>query len=150
VNGGPFTIISGTPFTLPGFGSTNLVVSFNPSSSANSSNVVVFTSNGGNSTNAVTGTGAFVPTANFTASPTSGLKPLTVTFTDTSTGSITTRSWDFGDGNTTNATATTFSYTYLNAGTNTVRLTVTGPVGANTFTRASYIQATNLPPQLAV
>ncbi|MGH9891650.1 MAG: PKD domain-containing protein, partial [bacterium] len=41
-----------------------------------------------------------VPTAGFNANPTSGTAPLTVTFTDTSTGNITTWSWSFGDGTT--------------------------------------------------
>src|SRR6185369_10794063 len=134
VVGGPFTILSGTPFSLPGFGSTNLVVRFSPASAANFSNVVRFTtSNAGNSTNTLLGIGAVIPVAAFTSTPISGLKPLTVSFTDSSTGTITNRFWDFGDGSTT-----------------TVALTVTGPVGTNTLTRASYIAATNLPPQLSL
>jgi len=80
----------------------------------------------------------------------SGLKPLTVSFTDSSTGTITNRFWDFGDGSTTNTSATSFSHTYLNGSTNTVALTVTGPVGTNTLTQAGYIAATNLPPQLSL
>src|SRR5262249_8561874 len=36
------------------------------------------------------------PVANFTAAPTSGNAPLAVTFTDTSTGTITSRLWTFG------------------------------------------------------
>ena len=42
------------------------------------SNVVIFACNGGNSTNTVTGTGASEVLAGFTASPSSGLKPLLV------------------------------------------------------------------------
>ncbi|MFY1642828.1 PKD domain-containing protein, partial [Methanoculleus bourgensis] len=38
------------------------------------------------------------PTANFTANVTSGTAPLTLQFTDTSTGDPTTWFWDFGDG----------------------------------------------------
>src|SRR6266478_478347 len=118
VNGGPFTILSGTPFNLPGSGSTNLVISFTPSSASNFTNVVTFTSgNAGNSSNPITGIGAVVPAAMFTASPTNGVRPLTVTFTDSSTGTITNRFWDFGDGSTTNTTATSFAHTYLNAST---------------------------------
>jgi uncharacterized repeat protein (TIGR01451 family) len=151
INSGPFTILSGTPFNLAGFSSTNLVVRFAPSSAVNFSNVVIFTtSNGGNSTNPVLGTGALVPAAAFTGSPTNGVKPLTVTFTDSSTGTITNRFWNFGDGSTTNTSATTFSHTYTNGSTNTVTLTVTGPVGTNTLVRANYIASTNLPPQLSL
>jgi PKD repeat protein len=39
-----------------------------------------------------------VPISNFSASPTSGNTPLTVNFTDMSTGSPTSWYWDFGDG----------------------------------------------------
>src|SRR5207245_5113824 len=38
------------------------------------------------------------PTANFGANPTSGNAPLTVQFSDQSSGSITSRDWNFGDG----------------------------------------------------
>jgi len=44
------------------------------------------------------GSPATAPTASFTASPTSGTAPLSVQFTDTSTGSPTAWSWSFGDG----------------------------------------------------
>jgi len=40
------------------------------------------------------------PTALFTASPTSGVEPLPVSFMDQSTGDITSWSWSFGDGET--------------------------------------------------
>jgi PKD repeat protein len=151
VNAGPFSILSGTPFSLPGFGATNLVVRFAPASAANFTNTVTLTTgNGGNSTNTVTGTGAVVPVAGFTGTPTRGLKPLTVSFTDASTGTITNRFWDFGDGSNTNTALTSFTHTYNAAGTNTVVLTVSGPVGTNTQTRSGYIVVTNPPPLLSV
>ncbi len=74
-----------------------------------------------------------VPTAGFNANPTSGTAPLTVTFTDTSTGNITTWSWNFGDGTT--STAKNAAKTYTNPGSYTVGLTVTGPAGSNTASR---------------
>jgi PKD repeat protein len=73
------------------------------------------------------------PTAGFTASPTSGPAPLAVQFTDTSTGSPTSRSWDFGDGSAT-STATNPSHTYTQAGTFTAKLTVTNASGSNSAT----------------
>ena len=76
--------------------------------------------------------------AGFSGTPTSGASPLAVTFTDSSTGSITNRFWNFGDGNTSNTTATTMNHSYA-AGTYTVALTVSGLGGTNTYTRASYI-----------
>jgi PKD repeat protein len=74
------------------------------------------------------------PSAGFSVFPASGTVPLAVDFTDTSTGSITNRFWDFGDGATTNTTATSVSHTYTATGTNTVNLIVSGPVGASTNT----------------
>src|SRR5204863_6204178 len=80
VGGGPFAIVSGAAFSLAGFGSTNLALSFNPASEGNFSNVVILTSSGGNSTNVLTGAAAKEPQAGFVANPTNGLKPLSVTF----------------------------------------------------------------------
>src|SRR5205085_158345 len=67
-----------------------------------------------------------------------------------STGTITNRFWDFGDGSTSNTALTTLSHVYANAGTNSVALTVSGPVGTNTQLRSNYISVTNLPPQLTL
>ena len=64
------------------------------------------------------------PTAAFTASPTSGSAPLSVAFTDASTGSIASWLWDFGDGAT--STSQNPSHTYSDPGTYTVTLTVSG------------------------
>ncbi|HEY6167914.1 MAG TPA: PKD domain-containing protein, partial [Verrucomicrobiae bacterium] len=89
------------------------------------------------------------PVAAFSGSPVVGTRPLTVTFTDSSTGSITSRLWDFGDGGTTNTAATSLSHTYTTAGTNSVTLTVTGGSGSGTLTRTNYIIVTNPPPPVA-
>src|SRR5205823_1963895 len=83
------------------------------------------------------------PAANFTASSTVGQTPLSTTFIDSSTGYITNRFWDFGDGSTTNTMAISFSHIYSSAGTKTVTLTVTGPFGNNTSTRTNYIDVIN-------
>jgi len=139
VGAGPFSIISGTPFTLPPAGSTNLVVIFSPSNGSSSSNSIIIASDGGNSTNPVTGVGLVPLAANFSASPTQGLNPLTVNFTDTSTGDITNRFWDFGDGSSTNTAATGFAHTYFVAGSYSVSLTISGPLGVSAFSRADYI-----------
>jgi PKD repeat protein len=79
------------------------------------------------------------PVANFTAAPTSGTVPLTVAFTSTSTGNITSYAWTFGDGGT--STAQNPTYTYQNAGSYTVSLKVTGPAGTHTATKTNYITA---------
>jgi PKD repeat protein len=88
------------------------------------------------------------PVASFTAIPTTGLAPLLVIFTDTSVGNITNRFWNFGDGITTNITATSVSHTYA-AGSYTVALTVSGLGGTNTSTLVNYIVAANPPPPVA-
>jgi PKD repeat protein len=91
------------------------------------------------------------PSPSFNASPTNGQAPLTVTFTDTSTGTITNRFWNFGNGVTTNTSATSFSIVYPAAGTDTVSLTVSGPFGTDTLTRpGSILIFTNSPPTVAI
>jgi PKD repeat protein/lysophospholipase L1-like esterase len=83
------------------------------------------------------------PLASFTATPTFGTAPLTVTFIDTSTGTITNRFWDFGDGGSTNITTNSVTHGYV-AGAFTVSLVVTGPGGVSTNTQLNYI-ATSTP-----
>ena len=83
-----------------------------------------------------------VPVADFTTSPTSGGAPLTVQFTDTSAGDITRWLWNFGDSLTSAHRNPT--HEYATAGTYTVTLTVTGPAGSDTETKAGYIV---LPPE---
>ena len=144
VGGGPFSIVSGTPFTLPPAGSTNLVVSFSPTNGGSSSNLIIISSDGGNSTNWVTGTAVVPLVASFSASPTQGLGQLSVSFTDTSTGQITNRFWDFGDGSSTNMTISAFAHPYIEAGSYSVTLTVSGPLGVSTLSRANYIVVSEL------
>ena len=67
------------------------------------------------------------PVAGFTAAPASGDAPLTVYFTDRSTGEITGWSWNFGDGHTSYERHPIHTYYY--GGTFMVILTVTGPGG---------------------
>lgn len=78
------------------------------------------------------------PVANFTANPTSGPKPLTVSFSDTSTGSPTAWAWTFGDGGTA-STGPVVTHVYNTAGTYSVSLTVTSASGSNSITKTNYI-----------
>jgi PKD repeat protein len=78
--------------------------------------------------------------ADFTASPASGMTPLTVQFTDTSTGSIVRWQWTFGDG-TPNSTNQNPAHVYNNAGTFAVTLTVSG-AGGTTSSKSRNIQVT--------
>ncbi len=83
------------------------------------------------------------PMAVFAANTTNGIAPLTVTFTDASTGTITNRFWNFGDGSTTNITTTNVSHTY-SAGNYDVTLVASGPAGVSTNLRANYISVSAL------
>jgi PKD repeat protein len=87
------------------------------------------------------------PVANFTGTPTSGLKPLTVQFTDTSTNTPTSWAWTFGDGGT--STAKNPSHIYANAATYTVTLTATNVAGGDIETKTNYITVSNPPPPVA-
>lgn len=77
------------------------------------------------------------PVADFSGTPTSGIAPLEVSFSDLSTGDIISRTWSFGDGS--SSTELNPSRTYVNAGDYTVSLTVSGPGGDDTATKTSYI-----------
>lgn len=69
------------------------------------------------------------PVASFTASPMSGVAPLTVNFASTSTGFIETSTWLFGDGGI--EVGTSVTHTYFLPGSYEVTLTVDGPGGTN-------------------
>jgi PKD repeat protein len=83
---------------------------------------------------------AGAPVASFSASATSGVAPLAINFTSTSTGSITSYLWTFGDG--TSSASQNPAKVYASAGTYTVALQVTGPNGSNTQTRTNYVTVT--------
>jgi PKD repeat protein len=73
------------------------------------------------------------PVSSFSATPTSGVAPLLVTLTDTSTGTIANRVWDFGDGTT--STSQNAMKTYNVAGVYTVKLTVDNAGGKSTTSK---------------
>ncbi|WP_230669779.1 PKD domain-containing protein [Methanosarcina barkeri] len=80
------------------------------------------------------------PVANFTANVTSGTAPLTVQFTDLSSGDgITSWAWDFDSDGTVDSNETNPSHIYNSTGTYTVSLTVTGDGGSDTETKTNYI-----------
>jgi PKD repeat protein len=69
-----------------------------------------------------------VPVVAFDATPAQGVAPLTVSFTDQSSGAPTSWLWEFGDGTTSNLRSP--SHTYLAAGSYDVRLTATNGLGS--------------------
>jgi PKD repeat protein len=83
--------------------------------------------------------------ADFNARNRSGLEPLEVVFDSEDVGEITSRLWDFGDGQTDNRQGV-ISHTYLAPGTYTVTYTVSGPLGADTITKSDYIHVGSATP----
>ncbi|MBI4331240.1 MAG: PKD domain-containing protein [Chloroflexi bacterium] len=78
-----------------------------------------------------------VPVAGFTENVSSGNAPLTVIFTDASTGNILSWSWSFGDG--TGSSSQNPTKTYTGVGNYTVTLTVTNPAGSSTATAVKRV-----------
>ena len=91
-----------------------------------------------------------VPTvANFTGTPLSGTAPLSVTFTDSSTGTPTSWKWEYRNAttgwtqfNTTTQPNPTFIFP---GGTYSINLTATNDGGSSNLTRNSYITVTTPP-----
>ena len=80
------------------------------------------------------------PGAAFSATPTSGTAPLSVQFTDLTTGEVTDWAWDFGEGG--SASTQNPAHVYSAAGTWTVSLTATGPGGSDTLVKDGYVVVT--------
>jgi len=84
------------------------------------------------------------PSATLGANVTSGLAPLAVAFTSTVTGTVSSYSWNFGDG--TGSTVQNPTHSYAAGGPYSVSLTVSGPGGSKTVSKANYITASAPPP----
>ena len=82
--------------------------------------------------------------ANFSATPTTGIAPLAVTFSNTTTGSVTSWAWNFGDG--TSSTAQHPSHTYSATGTYTGEPYGDGARGGHTATKTNFITVTLIDP----
>ncbi len=78
----------------------------------------------------------------FSATPVSGTAPLSVAFTDLSTGDIVSHNWDFGDGS--NSTQQNPVHTYATEGVFTVSLTVTGPAGSNVESKSGLVNVSGV------
>ena len=139
--------VSGTPVLLvastqPGNGVAELL-NYTPASDTTALLVV----------KRVAGSGTFnllgnlAPEVDFAADITTGFTPLTVSFTNLTTGSAINYGWTFGDGHV--STNQNPSNIYSTSGTYSVTLTASGPGGANTLTRTNYIVVTDPPPTVA-
>lgn len=90
------------------------------------------------------------PVADFTFDTAAGLVPLTVTFTDRSINEPTSWNWDFGDGDTTNATLQNPVHTYASRGVYSVTLNATNALGTGTKTVRKGIEALSLAHENAI
>jgi YD repeat-containing protein len=81
--------------------------------------------------------------AGFSASLLIGTAPLTVTFSDQSSGAVDSLHWDYGDGANSTTSGPTHTHPYTQLGTYTVTLTVNGLGGSDTLTRTDYITVTS-------
>jgi PKD repeat protein len=82
------------------------------------------------------------PVAVFSGKPTSGVAPLTVTFSDLSSNTPLSWNWSFGDDSQENATVQNPVHTYTSTGNYTVSLNATNAAGLNITTKTSYINVT--------
>ncbi|TVR77751.1 MAG: PKD domain-containing protein [Chitinophagaceae bacterium] len=135
------------------FGNGNTSTNQNPSavySNPGTYNVSLTVSDGTGSSTEVKN--AFItvnalPTPAFTASPTTGCAPLTVSFTDQSvanSGTINSWTWDFGDG--TISTQQNPTHTYNAVGNYTVTLVVRNSFNCNSsIAQSNFIQVTPFP-----
>lgn len=86
------------------------------------------------------------PTPSFTASPTTGIIPLTVQFTNTTTGTGVAYQWDFNGDGIIDSTDVNPSYTYTTTGNFNVSLTAVTTGGSTTTTIVNYITPYEIPP----
>lgn len=84
------------------------------------------------------------PKADFTSNITSGCAPISVAFSDASTGNPTSWSWDLGTGGGTSSLKNP-SALYLTPGTYTIRLIATNAAGSDTIVKTAYINALAAP-----
>ncbi|MDQ7024849.1 MAG: PKD domain-containing protein, partial [Anaerolineae bacterium] len=84
------------------------------------------------------------PVAGFSASPEVGIAPLTVQFTNTTSGDATGYVWDFNNDGQPDSTDVSPQHTFQDAGTYTVVLLATGPGGS---TSSQIIVSVETPPQ---
>ena len=83
--------------------------------------------------------------ADLSASVTSGVAPLTVQFTDRSTGVPTAWQWDFDNDGNVDSTEQNPSFTYTTPGTYTVVLTASNASSTNTATKTDLVRAIGVP-----
>lgn len=117
-------------YTSPGIYTANLTVTNDVSSDSMLQTITVIK--------------ATTPVADFTSNHTSGARPLSVAFTDTSTGLPASWTWDLGDGN--KSAAQNPVHEYSSDGVYSVTLTVVNSKGSNSTQKINYITVSTQPP----
>jgi PGF-pre-PGF domain-containing protein len=117
-------------YTAPGIYTANLTVTNDVSSDSRLQTITVIQ--------------ATPPSADFTSNCTAGPRPLSIAFTDTSTGLPESWSWDFGDGN--KSATQNPVHEYSNDGIYPVTLTVENSKGSNSIQKQNYITVSTKPP----
>jgi PKD repeat protein len=127
------------------FGDGGTSSSQNPSHTYSEPNLYTVTLTASNTygSSVITKTGCVLarapqPIANFTQDVTYGQSPLSVSFTDTSTGQPTSWLWNFGDDS--NSVQQNPSHQYSSAGNFLASLTVSNSTGSDTRTNSFYIR----------
>ncbi|MEZ4667068.1 MAG: PKD domain-containing protein, partial [Anaerolineae bacterium] len=88
------------------------------------------------------------PIAAFSQDKTTGPSPLTVKFTNQSTGTISTYNWTFGDGSPVSSEQNP-THQFIAVGTYNIILSVTGPGGTSFVTRKITVEDPVIPPPVA-
>ena len=130
------------------FGDTGTSTSQSPSHTYNTGgdfNVALTATNGDGSTTTTKNSFIRVIKADFSATPLTGTAPLSVTFTDGSTGTVSTWAWDFQNDGSTDSTVQNPTFSFASAGSYTVKLTISGPAGSTSATKTGYITAFSAP-----
>lgn len=117
-------------YTSPGIYTANLTVTNDVSSDSMLKTITVIK--------------ATTPVADFTSNRTAGPRPLSVAFTDTSTGLPVSWAWDFGDGS--KSAAQNPVHEYSSDGVYSVRLTIANSKGLNSTQKINYITVSTQPP----
>jgi len=87
------------------------------------------------------------PEAQFKASPTTGVVPITVRFTDLSSSDVDTWEWDFNGDGIIDSTLQNPEHTYTSPGTYTVSLKVGNFDGSDTETKSAHLQFSEVTPR---
>ena len=85
------------------------------------------------------------PTAGFTSDVVSGCRPLTVSYSQTSSSNVTDYSWSFEGGTPATSTDPNPTVTYNTVGVFNVELVVSNPVGNSSATETDYINVLDVP-----